>query len=110
MNMEKLAKELELNNVEFKELMEIFFKSGFSELEKLRCAIFENNSEKAFLAAHSIKGAAINLGLIGLSEKAEFIENKARSDGLDNVKDILHALEKEMKVTNTEVQKFCFEI
>jgi histidine phosphotransfer protein HptB len=107
MNMEKLAKNLEMNNEEFHELMEIFLKSGFSELNKLQCAIFENNSEKAFQAAHSIKGAAINMGLKGLFEKAGFIEKKVCSNGLSNTDEALDALKKEMEIINTEFKNFC---
>lgn len=105
--MKKLAKNLELNNEEFKELMEIFIKSGFSELDKLQCAICENNSEKVFHAAHSIKGAAINLGLKTLHEKAEFIEKKVHLHKLDNADKVLDELKKEMEIINIEIKKLC---
>lgn len=43
---------------------------SFKALEK---AFFENDTEAAFLAAHTLKGTAANLGLENLSKEASFL-------------------------------------
>ena len=79
MNFEELAGNVGLEQEEYLELIELFIETGFSDLAQLQSAIEEGDGEKAGNAAHSVKGAAGNLGLIELSEIAKDIEEKARN-------------------------------
>jgi HPt (histidine-containing phosphotransfer) domain-containing protein len=92
MNFKQLAENLGLEEDEYMELIELFIETGISDLEKLNSAIDEGNGEEAANAAHSIKGAAGNLGLVDLSETAKEIEEKARNNRLEEIAESAQAL------------------
>lgn len=83
MDIRQLAENLGLEEEEYLELIELFIETGMSDLNKLQSAIEEGSAEKAVNAAHSLKGAAMNLGLTELSEIAKEIEEKAGNDRLE---------------------------
>ena len=96
MNFRELAENLGLEEEEYLELIELFIETGMSDLDKLQSAIEEGNPEKAANAAHSLKGAAVSLGLIKLSETAREIEEKARNDQLERISEAAHELKKKL--------------
>ena len=63
MNFIELAENLELEENEFLELVALFVKTGYSDLNKLQSAIEDEDTEKVAIVAHSIKGTSANLGL-----------------------------------------------
>jgi HPt (histidine-containing phosphotransfer) domain-containing protein len=69
-----------------------------SDLEEHHSAIKEGNAEKASNAAHSIKGAASNLGLIELSETAKEIEEHGRNDRLEETAEDAQALKEKLDI------------
>ena len=83
MNFRELAENLRLEEEQYMELVELLVETGTSDLEKLQSAIDEGDAEKAVNAAHSLKGAAGNLGLMELHKVAEDIEEKARNNRLE---------------------------
>ena len=83
MNFNELAENVGLREDEFLELVELFVETGMSDLNKLQCAILEGDADKAASAAHSIKGAAGNLGFQEIYEVAKRIEEKARENSLE---------------------------
>jgi HPt (histidine-containing phosphotransfer) domain-containing protein len=85
MDIKKLAENLGLDEDEYVELIELFVETGMSDLDKLLSAVKEKDPEKAAGAAHSIKGAAGNLGLMDLYEAATEMEEDARNGILDGV-------------------------
>ncbi len=94
MNFKKFAEDLELDVEEYLELVELFLETGKSDIQNLQAAIADNDAEKIAYAAHSIKGAAINLGFVELSEKAKNIEQKARNGDLGEIAEIAQMLDK----------------
>lgn len=78
MDFEVLAGKLGLEKNEYMELIELFVERSMSDLEKLEDAIRCKNAEDAAEAAHSMKGAAGNLGMMDFFESAEKIEQAAR--------------------------------
>ena len=92
MNFKELANNLGLEEDEYMELIELFIETGMSDLEKLHSAIKEGNAGKASDAAHSLKGAASNLGLVEISETAKEIEEYARDDHLDKIAESTQAI------------------
>jgi len=85
MNFEELATNLGMEVEEYLEIVELFIETGISDLEKLQSAIEKGDREKAANAAHSLKGAAGNLGFTDFYEAAKMIEQKARNDSLDEL-------------------------
>jgi len=98
MNFGELAKNLGLEEEEYLELIELFIETSMSDLNQLHSAIEEGSAEKAAKAAHSLKGAAINLGLIELSEIAKEIEEKACNDQLEKTAEAAQALQEKLDI------------
>ena len=98
MNFKELAENLGLEEEEYLELIELFIETGMSDLNNLRSAIEGGSAEKAVRAAHSLKGAAINLGFIELSEIAKKIEEKARNDRLETTAEAAQALQEKLDI------------
>lgn len=105
MNLGELAENLGLEEGEYMELIELFIKTGMSDLDQFQSAIEEGNAEKAADAAHSIKGAAINLDLIEISGTAREIEEKARNDRLEGCAEAAQALKKNLIVITELVRR-----
>ncbi len=96
MNFRELAKNLDIEEEMYLELIELFIHTGTSDLDKIRSAVEERDAEQAANAAHSLKGAAGSLGLIKLSETAREIEEKARNDQLERISEVAHELKKKL--------------
>ena len=82
MRLKELADNLEMEADEFLELMRLFLETSASDLNQCQSGIDEGNSEKVINATHSIKGAAINLGLVEIYEVAKETEMEARDHTL----------------------------
>jgi HPt (histidine-containing phosphotransfer) domain-containing protein len=82
MNFKDSAENLELEENEFLELVALFVKTGYSDLNTLQSAIEDGDTEKLARVAHSIKGTSANLGLTEISEFAKRIEMNARHNDL----------------------------
>jgi HPt (histidine-containing phosphotransfer) domain-containing protein len=83
MNVRELAKNVGLEEEEFIELAEIFLETSVTDLERLEGALAAEDAQGVTRAAHSIKGAAISLGIIDVFELAKGIEVKARQNCFD---------------------------
>lgn len=80
---------LNIDTDEAEELGRLLADTLASDLEKIRRGIRANDLESIAFAAHSIKGAAGNLGLEKLSEPAAVMENRARAGQTDGVDELL---------------------
>lgn len=80
MNFKKMSEKLGLEEDEYLELVELFIETSKSDLKNLQSAINNKNIEMIAGIAHSLKGAAMNLGLDYFLELAKSIE-KTTSDG-----------------------------
>lgn|GEM_PF-171959 len=92
----QLAGNLGLEEEEYLELIELFVETGMSDLGKLQSAIKEGDAEKAANAAHSLKGASSNLGLMELYEAAKKIEEEARNDRLEGIVESAQGLKEKL--------------
>jgi len=80
----KFALEQAADDVDLlQELLDIFKQSMQSDLQLIEQGLAEDSAAKISGAAHSIKGAAASLGMIGIHEIAEKIEEDCRAGGLD---------------------------
>jgi len=78
----ELAENLGLEEDEFLEMLDLFVEVSISDLSRLKAAFEKGEEEEVVEASHSIKGAAINLGLDEIAEVAEGIETNARAGRL----------------------------
>jgi HPt (histidine-containing phosphotransfer) domain-containing protein len=83
MKLKELAENLEMGVDEFLELIELFLETSASDLNQWQSGIDEKDGKKVMVAAHSIKGAATNLGLVEIYEVAEKAEMEARENNLN---------------------------
>lgn len=96
MNLADKAKSLGFEEVEFREMLQLFVETCLSDLERLQGAIDRKQSQMAAAAAHSMKGAARSFGLDELARKAEIIELEASGNDLHHCGDIAAAIRLEI--------------
>ncbi|MFZ0450094.1 MAG: Hpt domain-containing protein [Desulfatiglandaceae bacterium] len=97
MNIKKLAEGLGLEEEEYMEILELLVDSGIADIVSLEAAAGNNDAEEAVKAAHSLKGAAANMGLVELSEIAKVIEFKAREQDLTDMEENIKLLKVEFE-------------
>ncbi len=97
MNFQELAENLGLEEDEYLELIDLFVEVGTTDLDKLQSAIDDGNAEDAARAAHSLKGASGNLGLMEFSQIAKEIEEKGRNGQLEGTAEATQALRGQLK-------------
>ncbi|THB80065.1 MAG: Hpt domain-containing protein [Desulfobacteraceae bacterium] len=78
-----LAANLGIDREDFIELVELFINTTRNDLEKMAASLLSSDSQGAAQAAHSIKGAAGNLGFVEMAEVAKTLEMEAKEDRLD---------------------------
>ena len=83
MNFKELARNLEMGEEEFLEIVDLFFETTSSDLGKLQSAVEERDAQGVAETAHSIKGAAAILTLAEIYEAAKRIEMDARENHLE---------------------------
>ncbi len=86
--LEQAADDAEL----LQELIDIFKDSLKSDISQMEKGLTEKSAEQVAAAAHSIKGAAASLGVVGINEVAAAIENDSRNGGLDVAQNSLTTL------------------
>ncbi|MEA1991930.1 MAG: Hpt domain-containing protein [Thermodesulfobacteriota bacterium] len=97
MNFRELAENLGLEEDEYLELINLFVEVGTTDMDKLQSAIDEGKAEDAAKAAHSLKGASGNLGLMEFAQIAKEIEEKGRSGQLEGTAEATQALKDRLK-------------
>ncbi len=81
-----------LEKYEFMELVELFIETARSDLEKLTVAVDSKMIRDAGDAAHSLKGAAGNLGLSGFYEAARKVEMEIHDGRLERIPESVETL------------------
>ncbi|MCF8029145.1 MAG: Hpt domain-containing protein [Desulfobacteraceae bacterium] len=79
MEIDQLARALDMDPELYRELLALFIDTSQKELSGLREASSRQDFTRASRLAHSLKGAAVNLGLNGIAGQAESIENAAKT-------------------------------
>ncbi len=85
MDIKALADNLGLEEDEYLELADLLVETGMVDLSKMESAVKTGNMEEAAKAAHSIKGASGNLGLMDIYELAKTIEGEIRNNNLKSI-------------------------
>jgi len=87
--LEQAADDAEL----LEELLEIFKESFLSDLQLIEEGLAEGSAVKIMGAAHSIKGAAASLGILGIHETALQVEEDSRAGGVDVAREKFEVLQ-----------------
>ena len=85
MNLKELGERIGLDEDEFRELIELFMETGRADYDQLKRAFDAGDAEQVARRAHTISGAAGNLGLIPVHETAKRIELAAIEDRMASV-------------------------
>jgi histidine phosphotransfer protein HptB len=97
MNFQELADNLGLEVDEYRELIELFIDTGAADFKKIQDGLTGHDSDMVMRSAHTIKGAAGNLGLMDVSETARIIEEKATGNQLDSLGDAMQTLKSQFE-------------
>ncbi len=93
MNFEDLASRLGIDKEDFIELVELFITTTRSDMDKISRAMDEKNPTDAAAAAHSIKGAAANLGYEGMAEITKTMEALGKDGSLEGFEGYMSELD-----------------
>lgn len=93
MDYKDLASQLGVDEEDFVELVELFVETSLGDIEKIKAGLAQNSPPDAAAAAHSIKGAAGNLGFNDIFTLAKDMEMQAKEGSLDNFETFINELE-----------------
>ena len=96
MEFKDLAARLGIELEDFLELLELYVQTSRTDLEKIRQATQSGVPPLAAAAAHSIKGAAGNLGFTDTAELALKMELQAKAGSLENFETYIKDLENQI--------------
>ncbi len=92
MNVKKLAENLGLEEDEYLELIELFVDTGRADFQKIEAGLADGDADQVMRSAHTLKGAAGNLGLMEISDLSRSIEESASNNTLDGLDQALSTL------------------
>lgn len=92
MNITQLANAIGFKETEYREILDLFIETAAAELRDIETALGSGNAEIARRAAHSMKGAAVNLGLADIGDAAARIEEMACDRRLADAADAFREL------------------
>jgi HPt (histidine-containing phosphotransfer) domain-containing protein len=112
MNFGQLAELLGLEEDEFLDLVDLFVGTTASDLARLEIAISDGAADQAAEAAHSIKGAALNLGFQEIHLLAKDVELNAQQRILDGSLEAAQSIRQELasitEATQEKQKEFLF--
>ncbi len=105
MNFKEMASDLGFDENDFTELAQLLVTTSLSDLKKLENGVGLKNADKVAKAAHSIKGAAGNLGFIKISTVAAEIESDARRGSLVGIEKKIKTIKAGLDLIITAIDK-----
>ncbi|SRR6056297_2600209 len=105
MNIKQLAENYGLAPEEVLGILEVFMDTTRNDLEKINQALGRQDAGAASDAAHSIKGAAGNLGFSEMSETAKTVEYNAKDGRLDEVTTGFSTLKQQLSQIEAEIKE-----
>lgn len=105
MNFKAMGAKLGLDEDEYKELVDLFVMTGGSDFETLQSALAEGDADTVMRSAHTIKGAAGNLGLMDVSAVAKVIEYRAMKNNLTDLAQTVETLKSQLDIIQSFVNR-----
>jgi HPt (histidine-containing phosphotransfer) domain-containing protein len=97
MDIKALADNLGLEEDEYLELADLLVETGMVDLSRMESAFKAGDSDGAAKAAHSLKGASGNLGIMDLYELAKTVEAESRNQNLPAIEDPLKEIREKLE-------------
>jgi HPt (histidine-containing phosphotransfer) domain-containing protein len=85
MNFKELGERIGLEEDEYRELVELFLETGMADYDRLKTALDAGDAQQVARSAHTINGAAGNMGIMNVHEVAKRIELAAGENQLDSI-------------------------
>jgi HPt (histidine-containing phosphotransfer) domain-containing protein len=85
MNLKELGEKIGLEEDEYRELVDLFLETGMADYDRLKGAFEAGDARQVARSAHTINGAAGNMGIMNVHEVAKRIELAAGENQLDSV-------------------------
>lgn len=85
MNFKELAEKIGLEEDEYRELVELFMETGMADYDRLKTAFEAGDAQLVARIAHTIQGAAGNMGIMNVHEVAKRIELAAGENQMASV-------------------------
>jgi HPt (histidine-containing phosphotransfer) domain-containing protein len=93
MNCKELGQKIGLDEDDYRELVELFLDTGRADFDRLKAAFDAGDAQQVARSAHTINGAAGNMGLMNVHEVAKRIEQAAVEEQLHSVSADIGTLE-----------------
>jgi HPt (histidine-containing phosphotransfer) domain-containing protein len=100
---QKAADELGFDLDEYMEIVDLFMSTAAEDMERLRSGIQGKEIDFTARAAHSLKGAAANLGFETLAGIAGKAETFARGGHFSELEGVIADLETEFRVVEKQI-------
>lgn len=97
MNIKELAANLGLEEDEYLELVELFLDTGSADFQKMESGLANRDADQVMRSAHTIKGAAGNLGFTEISDLAKLIEENAGNNTLEGLDQAVSTLRSQLQ-------------
>ena len=85
MNFKALGEKIGLEEDEYRELVELFLETGMADHDRLTCAFDAGDAQQVARSAHTIQGAAGNMGIMNVHDVAKQIELAAVENQLGSI-------------------------
>ncbi len=96
MDFKQMASEIGVDTEDFIELADMLVDVSTNDLTDFEQAIHSGDLEKAAMAAHSIKGAAGNLGFTKVASSAAVLEEAAKAQDTSNFEEHIDCIKTEI--------------
>ena len=98
MDLKALAKNSEMEEDEFREIVELFITSTQSDLTRLQSGLAKGSVKEVAIAAHSIKGSAGMIGMMAIYEVAKRVEMKAHEGSVEGTETAVEEIGEELNL------------
>ncbi len=95
LEIEKIAEDIGISVEAYKKLCRTFLENSKKDLDNLKKALEAEDRQAVRTLAHHIKGAALNIDLLELSELAKGLEKSAETGTMEDLNTQFRALEQE---------------
>jgi len=104
MDCKAMARSLGLEEEEFSEVLMLFVKVSASDLQNLESGLEKEDAARVSDAAHSINGAALNLGFTDISDIAKDVEMNARKCSLKGALEASRIIREKLEAIQSRIQ------
>ncbi len=105
MNLRELSEAMDIDVETYVEVLSLFYDTALEDLSRIDKALQDESGDGVANAAHSIKGAALNLGLDNIVKAAKEIEGAGREKNLAGAEKTLTSLREKVEAIGTFIRE-----